>query len=82
MAAYRIEEHPYGFEPQMLCRAPMADQDIWQPLNEKGYWADPDAYSYGKPRWRLIFRERTEAERAIALAMAINGENIQQVSGP
>ena len=75
---YQVIESHGGFEAQMLYIAPMLKKEIWQPLNEKGFWADPDAYSYGNPRWRVVFATRQDAERAITLAMAVNGENIRE----
>lgn len=77
---YRIVEHDaLGFEPQILYISPGAKQEIWQPLNQEGYWADPEAYSYGNIRWRIIFTARQDAERAITRAKSINEENIRTV---
>lgn len=44
----------------------------WFPLNENGYWSDPEAYSFGLISKRHVFSTRKDAALAIARARAIN----------
>jgi hypothetical protein len=69
---YRIEEITGGFEPQMRYMAGATGEVCWFPLLSTGYWAEPDAYSYGNIMIRSPMHTREDAERAIERAKAIN----------
>jgi len=82
MSDYRIREVFGGFVPEMqyICRTgPRTSEPMWVPLNRQGYWADPDAYSYGVIEETHVFSDRAIADRAVLRARAINGEAISQV---
>ena len=78
---YRIVEHPNGFEPQMCYTMGAADGEKWFPLNELGFWVEPDAFSHGKITRRMIFDLRADAMRAIIRAKATCGTNLQLHNG-
>jgi hypothetical protein len=79
MSEYRIIEHPgLGFEPQMQYTAGRVDGQFWYPLNESGYWVEPDAFSDGNPTRRIVFDSRADAERVLTRARAVNQEHIRE----
>lgn len=72
--AYRVESVASGFEAQMLYQCGAVPWEEWFPLNEAGYWSDPDAFSFGLISKRNIFGTQAEAAAAIRRAKAINGD--------
>lgn len=78
MSEYRVEERDGGFEPQILSTAGKVDGEFWYPLNQNGYWLEPDAFSEGKITKRSIMT-CDEAERAVLRARAINNEHIRGI---
>jgi hypothetical protein len=68
---YRIESCEGQFEPQMLYNVGVTGEQKWFPLNQDGYWDDPNSYSLGLIRRRSLM-SRTEAALAITRARAIN----------
>lgn len=74
MNAYRIEAVHGGFEAQMLYQCGGVPREEWFPLNENGYWSDPEAFSFGLISNRHVFATQSEAARAIYAAKEINGD--------
>lgn len=70
--AYRIEAVHGGYEAQMLYQCGATPHEVWFPLNQNGYWSDPDAFSFGLISKRHVFATRAEAAAAIRNAKAIN----------
>lgn len=67
---YRVARVGKQYQPEMLYV--IKDKgETWLPLTKDGYWADPDAYSTGEVTKRSLMT-KTEAERAVWLAMKIN----------
>lgn len=79
MDIYRIVANGDGYEPQQKYNAGHADGDFWFPLRENGYWLEPDAYNYGVITMHISM-PREMAERALALAASMNGNNIVSVN--
>lgn len=71
---YRIEAVDGGYEAQMLYNCGAVRRDEWFPLNQDGYWSDPDAYSFGLITRRHVFATQAEAHAAILKAKAICNE--------
>lgn len=72
LAEYRVLDIDGGYEPQMRYHASVTGERVWFPLLANGYWAEPDAYSYGNVTIRSILPTREQAEAAIQRARAIN----------
>lgn len=66
---YRVAEVGDQFEPQMFYTTKTGEQ--WVPLNEDGFWADPDCYSTGKVTVQSLM-DKESAERAIWRAQLAN----------
>jgi hypothetical protein len=81
MQTYRIARRDGGFEPQVLYRPGVSTfcgpKGVWFPLNSKGYWLEPDAFSYGLVTKHAPLPNREDAKRAIERAKAINGNTPQ-----
>lgn len=75
---YRIVDRGSGYEPQMSYSMGIAEGLVWFPLNEDGYWLEPDAFGDGKVT-KSAQMPRTSAERAIQRAMAIEGVHLKAV---
>lgn len=76
---YRIKYRLFkGWEPQHRYTMGWCEGERWFPLNERGYWLEPDAFSYGNIKQHNYF-SRAEAQRIIVLAMSINQHNIEMV---
>jgi hypothetical protein len=73
---YRVRRLPDGsHEPQMLYNCgPKALGRRWFPLLPSGYWAEPDAYSYGVITVRSPLPTREDALRAVERARLINAD--------
>lgn len=71
---YRIKKYEDGFEPQMLHSCGAIDVKRWFPLAATGYWAEPDAFSYGLITKRSVMPTREDAERAVQRAKLINSD--------
>lgn len=69
--AYRVEPRGNGFEPQMsyICRG---GTELWLPLNDEGYWLEPEAYSEALVTKHIEMTEDA-AKRAVLCAQRING---------
>lgn len=72
MADYRIKRRWFGYEPQMRHTMGALDGTRWFPLNEAGFWLEPDAFNYGKITRHLVFRAKSEAQAIIRRAEAVN----------
>jgi len=71
-AAYRVTPRNDGFQPEMLYKCKHGE--LWVPLKEDGYWADPDAYSTGKVTCSSVMDEAT-ARTAIWRARLVNKDH-------
>lgn len=76
MNNYRVVEVDGWYEPQLEYNKGVGEGMFWAPLNGDGYWADPSSYTFGETMERHLFRTRELADRAVARAMRINGENL------
>ena len=74
MRKYRVVQIDGGHEPQMLCNAGLVKGEFWYPLNQDGYFAEPEAFNSGAPIGRYPIASDA-AERAILRAMKINGDS-------
>lgn len=74
LGSFRIVEAADGFEPQMLHTSARGPERVWYPLLATGYWAEPEAYSYGVVTKRNPLPTRADAERAIERAKSVNAE--------
>ena len=81
MTEYRICKYfAFGYEPQMKSTMGAKDGTEWFPLNEAGYWLEPEAFNHGHITRHLVFVKREDAERAIIRARSINLENLKEVA--
>lgn len=74
---YRVVRYGGGWEPQISYNAGIAKGYFWFPLNEDGYWLEPDAFTDGVIT-RHISLSKEDAKRAILRARAINGLHISE----
>ncbi len=65
-----------GWEPQQQYNMGMKLGLRWYPLNEQGYWLEPDAYNYGVITKHNYFT-LGEAKRICLRAQAINQHHIE-----
>ncbi len=72
---YRVVRRFGGYEPQHSYTAGLVEGVFWYPLNEAGYWLEPDAFTHGKIT-KHITMPKADAQRAILRARAINQEHI------
>jgi len=72
---YRIIRYGTGWEPQMSYTAGLAEGVFWFPLDENGYWLEPDAFTKGEVT-KHISMPKPAAKRAIMRSRAINGQHI------
>lgn len=72
---YRIAKRGDMFEPQQSWI--VRDKLLWVPLDPKGYWLH-NVYDNAKVEMHISMNEEA-AKKAIARAMAINGENLKLV---
>ena len=71
---YRIVNNGNGFEAQMKYMVGMnsTKEYRWFPLNEFGYWLEPDAFSFGKLTKHQTFPTLEEARRVVLKARVVN----------
>jgi hypothetical protein len=69
---YRIVKNNAGFESQMKYQVGMSKEFLWFPLNEYGYWLEPDAFSFGNITLHKSFPSLEEAQRVILKARVVN----------
>ncbi len=72
---YRIVRYGGGWEPQMSYTAGMVNGVFWFPLDERGYWLEPDAFTNGKITKHISF-PKDVAQRIIMRSRALNGQHI------
>lgn len=78
MNIYRIlKRGDFGYEPQIKYNMGARGGKKWFPLSATGHWLEPDAFSHGNIAQHLVFKERSDAERVVTRAKAINGEHIK-----
>lgn len=73
---YRIVRRLGGYEPQISYTAGIAEGLFWFPLNEDGYWLEPEAFSTGNVT-KHVSMTKDVARRAVLRARAINEHHIQ-----
>jgi hypothetical protein len=76
---YRIVDRGCKYEPQMSYSMGNENGFAWFPLNEDGYWLEPDAFSTGYLT-KCSCMPLSVAKRSIRRAMAINGVHLQIVT--
>lgn len=74
---YRIKRRWLGYEPQMQYCSARGPSKVWFPINENGYWLEPDAYNYGIVTMHLVFKNKKDADAVILKAKSANQENIK-----
>lgn len=72
---YRLRRRLRGWEPQCSYTAGAVDGVFWFPLNENGYWLEPEAFSFGKITKHIALPKEL-AKRALLRARAINQQHI------
>lgn len=73
---YRIVRRLGGYEPQHSYTAGIAEGVFWFPLNEEGYWLEPEAFSSGNVTKHVVMTKDL-ARRALLRARAINEQHIK-----
>lgn len=80
MGIYRLRySFLKGWDPQQKYTMGQVDGDKWFPLNDKGYWLEPDAFNEGRISAHNYF-PRSEARHVIMKAKSINQESIKIVT--
>lgn len=69
---YRIVKNNDGFEAQMKYNVGVSTGFRWFPLNDNGYWLEPDAFSFGTITLHKSFPTLEEAQRVILKARVVN----------
>lgn len=72
---YRIVRRLGGYEPQYSYSAGVAPGLFWFPINEHGYWLEPEAFSSGNVT-KHVTMTKDKARKALLRARAINAQHI------